>query len=256
MRRGRTVFSHPRGEQYRRRRRFGPVTRWPSGRPHLSTGRQLGRLGLRHTERELDPGDRPPGRGHRGPVVARRTATGLHLARTGNKDVWVVTLKTGALRQLTDSPEDDQYPSWSPDGRSIVYTGGPWRLRDFLPGGRRRGRAARARPSSRAGRAPARFTPMDRPCSAPLRLRHRRRVAPAARRRSAGDAHHGPELGLQAGRLPGRPVGGVLRAAGGGPRQSGSSRWRAARPVACRAAAATTAGPAGTPPGSGSSFTA
>lgn len=49
-------------------------------------------------------------------------AFSLSDASTALGDIWSVRLKTGALRQLTDTPsEHDNYPAYSPDGRSIVF---------------------------------------------------------------------------------------------------------------------------------------
>ena len=42
--------------------------------------------------------------------------------RGGNRDIWVMPLGGGAPRQLTTNPADDMYPSWAPDGASVVYS--------------------------------------------------------------------------------------------------------------------------------------
>ena len=41
--------------------------------------------------------------------------------RSGNRDVWVISLHGGAARQLTDNPAADRFPSWSPNGQRIVF---------------------------------------------------------------------------------------------------------------------------------------
>jgi TolB protein len=50
---------------------------------------------------------------------------GLHVAFTSNRngywDLYVMDLSTGSLLRLTDTLEYDAAPSWSPDGRWIVY---------------------------------------------------------------------------------------------------------------------------------------
>jgi Tol biopolymer transport system component len=44
--------------------------------------------------------------------------------RTGNGDLYVLDLVTGALERLTFDEETDLFPQWSPDSRDIVYTTG------------------------------------------------------------------------------------------------------------------------------------
>lgn len=41
--------------------------------------------------------------------------------RTGRSDVWVVSVNSGAARQLTRDIESDFWPAWSPDGRWIAF---------------------------------------------------------------------------------------------------------------------------------------
>jgi Tol biopolymer transport system component len=40
----------------------------------------------------------------------------------GNKDIWKADVRTGLPERLTDAPEIDDVPDWSPDGRSIVFS--------------------------------------------------------------------------------------------------------------------------------------
>src|SRR5690349_11512503 len=42
---------------------------------------------------------------------------------SGNDDIWVVAPDGTGLRQLTTDPGDDQFPSWSSDGRHLAYSG-------------------------------------------------------------------------------------------------------------------------------------
>jgi Tol biopolymer transport system component len=42
--------------------------------------------------------------------------------QNGNRDVWVVTLDTGALTRVTSHPGGDWFPVWSPDGSEVVFT--------------------------------------------------------------------------------------------------------------------------------------
>lgn len=47
-------------------------------------------------------------------------------ARDGNREVYVADTRTGEVRRLTHSRRrDDRRPAWSPDGRWIVWQGGP-----------------------------------------------------------------------------------------------------------------------------------
>jgi serine/threonine protein kinase len=42
--------------------------------------------------------------------------------RSGNLDLWLVSTRTGVVRQLTDDPGDDWDPAFTPDGRQIVWS--------------------------------------------------------------------------------------------------------------------------------------
>ena len=37
-------------------------------------------------------------------------------------EIYVMDTDGGNLRNLTNTPGDDEYPSWSPDGKQIVFT--------------------------------------------------------------------------------------------------------------------------------------
>jgi TolB protein len=45
-------------------------------------------------------------------------ATGLE----GRGDLWVVTLATGLVTRLTETPADERHPDWSPDGSRIAFS--------------------------------------------------------------------------------------------------------------------------------------
>ena len=56
-------------------------------------------------------------RSHR---TARRSRS---WATTGSNDeIYVADIATGAVEQLTDSPGQDGWPSWSPDGSTIAFS--------------------------------------------------------------------------------------------------------------------------------------
>lgn len=48
----------------------------------------------------------------------------FHSDRSGNFDIWVMNANGTGLQQLTDSPERDIEPDWSPDGEQIVFSSG------------------------------------------------------------------------------------------------------------------------------------
>lgn len=42
--------------------------------------------------------------------------------RTQNRDIWLVDVITGAMTRFTSDPGWDAFPTWSPDGRRIIFT--------------------------------------------------------------------------------------------------------------------------------------
>jgi serine/threonine protein kinase len=42
--------------------------------------------------------------------------------RSGNSDLWSLSTRSGALRQLTDDPAQDWDPGFSPDGKSVLWS--------------------------------------------------------------------------------------------------------------------------------------
>jgi Tol biopolymer transport system component len=41
--------------------------------------------------------------------------------QNGNRDVWIVSLATGALTRITSHPAADWFPVWSPDGSELIF---------------------------------------------------------------------------------------------------------------------------------------
>jgi serine/threonine protein kinase/Tol biopolymer transport system component len=58
---------------------------------------------------------------------------------SGNRDLWVVDLRTGGLTRLTTHPANDWQPAWEPDGAHVVFTsdrdGGAGAFRKAINGG-------------------------------------------------------------------------------------------------------------------------
>src|SRR5262249_48482070 len=42
--------------------------------------------------------------------------------QTGTLDLWTIEFARGLLSRLTSDPNNDQFPVWSPDGGSVVFT--------------------------------------------------------------------------------------------------------------------------------------
>ena len=49
--------------------------------------------------------------------------TGKEYEENRNTDVWVISAEGGPLRKISDHDEADNQPRWSPDGKSIAFTG-------------------------------------------------------------------------------------------------------------------------------------
>ena len=66
----------------------------------------------------------------------------LTLSKDGNPEVYVLHLRSRKLTRITNNPAIDTEPSWSPDGRSLIFTsdrsGGPQIYRVSSNGGQPR----------------------------------------------------------------------------------------------------------------------
>ncbi|HEX5160492.1 MAG TPA: protein kinase [Steroidobacteraceae bacterium] len=51
----------------------------------------------------------------------KRAAVVMPDGDTGNRDIWVVELESGALTRLTSHPANDWFPVWSPDGSELLF---------------------------------------------------------------------------------------------------------------------------------------
>ncbi len=46
----------------------------------------------------------------------------FHSERSGNRDIWIVNADGTGLTRLTTDPDEDYFPSWTPDGRIVFMT--------------------------------------------------------------------------------------------------------------------------------------
>ncbi|HKY30207.1 MAG TPA: S9 family peptidase [Pyrinomonadaceae bacterium] len=72
-----------------------------------------------HDWNDSDPQWSPDGR--RIAFVSNRT--GKEYDEDRNTDVWVISAEGGALTKISDHDEADNSPRWSPDGKTIAFTG-------------------------------------------------------------------------------------------------------------------------------------
>src|SRR4051812_17424407 len=85
--------------------------------------RRRGHLSIR-SRQSVSVGDRVHLLGSRGTTIAGRRRLAFHSARSGGtiRDIWTAEADGSNPQQLTRGPGDDQgSPSWSPDGRRIVF---------------------------------------------------------------------------------------------------------------------------------------
>lgn len=46
----------------------------------------------------------------------------FHSERSGNRDIWIVNVDGTELTRVTNDPDQDYFPSWTPDGRIVFMT--------------------------------------------------------------------------------------------------------------------------------------
>ena len=76
------------------------------------------RRAYRRNQRDFDSTDPQPVRGVFSPAVS---PGGDRIAFAALGDLWVSTIETGELQQLTDDPYMELHPSWSRDGSRLVF---------------------------------------------------------------------------------------------------------------------------------------
>ena len=54
----------------------------------------------------------------------------------GDKEIFVMNADGTQVRQLTDNDENDGGATWSPDGKSIAFTSGPYVFGEIVDGER------------------------------------------------------------------------------------------------------------------------
>ena len=73
-------------------------------------------------------------------------AVAVGLSREGRRDIWVKQLPEGPFSRITFGDTSSVRPSWSPDGREVLYVDGPIRV----PASGRPTPTGRTGPGSRA----------------------------------------------------------------------------------------------------------
>ena len=73
------------------------------------------------------------GNGDREPAISPDSRFVVFVSdRNGQTDLWAVDVASGREFPLTNDSAEKEYPAWSQDGRQLVFTGGPWKARNFF----------------------------------------------------------------------------------------------------------------------------
>jgi TolB protein len=73
------------------------------------------------------------GNGDREPAISPDSRFVVYVSdRDGRTDLWAVDIASGHEFALTSDDVAEEYPAWSQDGRQLVFTGGPWKERNFF----------------------------------------------------------------------------------------------------------------------------
>jgi TolB protein len=72
------------------------------------------------------------GNGDREPAISPDARFVVFVSdRNEQTDLWAVDVASGREFRLTDNKVEEEYPAWSHDGKQLVFTGGPWKARNF-----------------------------------------------------------------------------------------------------------------------------
>lgn len=73
------------------------------------------------------------GNGDREPAISPDARFVVFVSdRKGQTDLWAIDIASGREFPLTNDSVEEEYPAWSQDGRQLVFTGGPWKARNFF----------------------------------------------------------------------------------------------------------------------------
>lgn len=73
-----------------------------------------------------------PGNGDREPAISPNGRFVVFISdRNDRTDLWALDTATAREFPLTQDVAEEEYPAWSKDGKQVVFTGGPWKERNF-----------------------------------------------------------------------------------------------------------------------------
>lgn len=72
------------------------------------------------------------GNGDREPAISPGGRFVVYVSdRNSQTDLWAVDTTNGREFPITNDEVEEEYPAWSKDGSQLVFTGGPWKARNF-----------------------------------------------------------------------------------------------------------------------------